>query len=87
VQQGDTLSATIFNLILYSVIKTLNLRGDVSLKVKQIVAYADDVALLAKSLKVLNEIFHKLKNEANLGRIKYQRRQNQIYANKENRNK
>ena len=36
------------------------------LKLKQIVAYADDVALLARSLKALKEIFHKLQNEATL---------------------
>jgi len=59
--QGDLLSTAIFNLI-----KKLSLRGDVSLKLKQIVAYADDVALLARSLKALKEIFHKLKNEATL---------------------
>jgi len=53
-------------LILNSVITKLNLRGDVSLKLKHIVAYADDVAVLARSLKALNEIFHKLKNEATL---------------------
>ena len=59
-RQGDPLSAAIFNIILDSVIKKLNLRGDVSLKLKQIVAYADDVALLARFLKALKEIFHKL---------------------------
>jgi hypothetical protein len=32
----------------------------------QIVAYADDVALLARSLKALKEIFHKLQNKATL---------------------
>jgi hypothetical protein len=60
VHQGYPLSATVFNLILDSVIKKLNLRGDISLKLKQIVAYADDIALLARSLKALKEIFHKL---------------------------
>ena len=59
-------SATIFNLILDSVIKKLILRGDVSLKPKQIVAYADDVALLARSPKALKEISHKVQNEATL---------------------
>jgi len=66
VRQGDALSATIFNLILDSVIKKLNLRGDISLKLKQIVAYADDVAHLARSPKALKEIFHKFQNEATL---------------------
>jgi hypothetical protein len=69
VRQGNPLSATIFNLILNSVIKKLNLRGDVILKLKQIVANADDVALLARSLKALTEIFHKLQEEASLVRL------------------
>jgi len=64
--QGNPLSATIFNLILDSVIKELSLVGDVSLKLKQIFAYADDVALLARSLEAHKEIFHKLQNEATL---------------------
>jgi hypothetical protein len=51
-------------LILDSVIKKINLRGDVSLKLTQTVAYADDVALLARSLKALKEIFHNLQYEA-----------------------
>jgi len=68
VRQGDPLSATIFNVVLESVIKKLSLRGDVSLKLKQYVAYADAVAvaLLARSLKALKEIFHELQNEATL---------------------
>jgi len=66
VRQGDPLYATIFNLMFDSVIKKLSLRGNVSLKLKQIVAYADDFALLARSLKALKEIFHELQNEATL---------------------
>jgi len=53
-------------LILDSVIKKLDLRGDISLKLKQIVAYADDVVLLARSWKACKEIFHRLQNEATL---------------------
>jgi hypothetical protein len=48
------------------VLHYLNLREDISLKLKQIVAYADDVALLARSPKALKEVFHKLQNEATL---------------------
>ena len=65
-RQGDPLPATMFNLILDSVTKKLNLRGDIRLKLKQIVAYADDFALLARSPKALKEIFHKLQNDATL---------------------
>jgi len=42
----------------------VNLRGDVSLILTQIGAYADDVARLARSLKSLKEIFYKLQSEA-----------------------
>jgi hypothetical protein len=66
VRQGNPLSATTFNLIIDLVIKKLNLRGDISLKPMQTAAYADDVALLARSLKALKEILHKLQNEATL---------------------
>ena len=66
VRQGHPLSAASLNLVIDSVIKKLYLRGDVSLKLKQIFAYADDVALLARSLKALKEIFHELRNEATL---------------------
>jgi hypothetical protein len=66
VRQGDPLSANIFNLILDPVIKKLNLRGDISLKLTQIVDYADNAALLARSLKALKEIFHKLQNGSTL---------------------
>jgi len=66
VRQGDPFSAKIFSLILDAVIKELILRVDLSLKLKQIVAYAVDVALVARSLKALKEIFRKLKNETTL---------------------
>jgi len=62
VRQGDPPSPTIFNLILDSVIKKLNLRRGIRLKLKHTVAYADDVAFLARSPKALKEIFHKLQN-------------------------
>jgi hypothetical protein len=57
VRQDDPLSASIFNLILDSVIKKFKIRGDVSFKLRQIVTYADDVALLDRSLKALKKIF------------------------------
>jgi hypothetical protein len=75
VRQGDPLLAAVFNLVLDGVIKKLNLRRDISWKLKQTVAYADDVALLARSPEALIEILRKLQNEANPSRAKYWRRQ------------
>ena len=85
--QGDPLLATIFNLILNSVIKKLTLRGDVSFKLKQIVAYADGVALLARSLKALKELFHKLQNEATLVALSINEDKTKYMQRKENGNK
>jgi hypothetical protein len=67
VRQIDPFSATTFNLILDSVIKKLYLREDSNLKLKQTVAYADEFDLLTRSPPVLEEIFHKLLNEATIG--------------------
>ena len=67
VRQGHPLCVTVLNLTLDSVVKKLSLRGYISFKLKQIAAaYADDVALVARPLKALKEIFHKLQNEATL---------------------
>jgi len=62
---GD-ITYPVSNLILDSVIKKVNLRGDVILKLKQIVVYADDVALLARSLKAVQEYFMNYKVKQHL---------------------
>jgi hypothetical protein len=59
-------SATLFNLVLDSVIRKLELRNDISYKLIQINAYADDIALIARTKKALIEIFNKLSEEAAL---------------------
>jgi hypothetical protein len=61
VRQGDPLSATLFNLVLESVIRKLELRSDISSKVIQINAYADDIALIARTKKALIETFNQIK--------------------------
>jgi hypothetical protein len=66
VRQGDPLPATLFNLVLESVIRKLELRSDISSKLTQINIYADDIALIAKTKKALIEIFNKLSEEAAL---------------------
>jgi hypothetical protein len=46
VRQGDPLFATLFNLVRELVIRKLELRSDISSKLTQINAYADDIALI-----------------------------------------
>jgi hypothetical protein len=66
VRQGDLLSATLFNLVLETVIRKLELRSDISSKLIQINAYADDIALISRTKKALTEIFNKISEEAAL---------------------
>jgi hypothetical protein len=58
VNQGDPLSVLWQYLILNSVIKKLNLKGDISLKLRQIVAYADDVALQNNTVYSSTQFMH-----------------------------
>jgi hypothetical protein len=56
----------LFNLVLESVIRKLELRSGISSKLIQINAYADDIALIARTKKALIEIFNKISEEAAL---------------------
>lgn len=78
VRQGDALSATLFNLALHDVIRKLDINGDILHSTSQICAYADDVCLIARSLRTLKENFKTLKEESekmglqvNEGKTKY----------------
>lgn len=62
VKQGDPLSATLFCLVLDSVLKSLELRGNISSKMKQCVAYADDILLVARSKHALEDLFIQLQD-------------------------
>jgi hypothetical protein len=44
-RHGDPLSALLFNLTLDSVIRNLEIRGNITTKLKQINAYADDIVI------------------------------------------
>jgi sorting nexin-29 len=58
--------AILFNIVLESVIRKLELRSDISSKLTQINAYADDIALIARTKKALIETFNKISEEAAL---------------------
>jgi hypothetical protein len=52
--QGDLLSTASYYLVLDTIIKKTDLRGDVSSKLKQRIAYADSVALIFRTKEALN---------------------------------
>jgi hypothetical protein len=56
----------LFNLVLDLVIRKLELINDISYKLIQINAYADNIALIVRTKKALTEIFNKLSEEAAL---------------------
>ena len=64
VRQGDALSVIWFNLELDCIIKKLAIRGIISTKVVQINAYTDDVVIISRNLKALEEALQELDNTA-----------------------
>jgi hypothetical protein len=64
VRQGDPLSALLFSLVLDTVITNLEVRGNVTTRLKQICAYADDIVLLGRTKQALTGTFLILKKEA-----------------------
>lgn len=64
VRQGDALSATLFNLAIRKIIRETGCEGWIINKEIEIVAYADDVVIIARSLKRMIEAFRKLARAA-----------------------
>jgi hypothetical protein len=64
VRHRNPLSATLFKLVFESVIRKSELRGDISFKLIQLTAYTDDITLIARTTKVLIEIFNNVREEA-----------------------
>jgi len=61
VKQGDPLSATIFSIVIYDILKQLELRGNISTRLKQCSAYADDILITDWTKQTLMDTFEKLK--------------------------
>jgi hypothetical protein len=55
VRQGDPLPATLLNLVLESVKRKLEVRGDISFKLIQLNTYTDDIARIARTKKAVIE--------------------------------
>jgi len=62
VKQGDPLSATLFSIVIDDILKQLELRGNISTRMKQCSAYADDILITAQTKQTLIDTFEKLKN-------------------------
>jgi len=61
VKQGDPLSATLFTLVMDMILKQLDFKGNISTRLKQCCAYADDVLIIARTKQVMIDTFCKLK--------------------------
>lgn len=56
-KQGDALSTLVFNLMLHSVLREVDPGATIATKSVQICAYADDVAIIARNVEELKNIF------------------------------
>lgn len=64
VRQGDALSSLLFTLSMDAVIKKIEDIGTINKNLTQIIAYADDVAIISRSKKELETVILKLIEEA-----------------------
>ena len=60
-KQGNPLSATLFSIFIDDILKQLELRGNISARLKQCSAYADDTLITAITRQILTDTFEKLK--------------------------
>jgi len=63
-KQGDPLSATLFSIAMDSILKKMELRGNISTRLKQYTAYADDILITTRTTQAMIDTFVKLKNES-----------------------
>ena len=64
VKQGDPLSALLFSIVMDVIISKVEASGNISTRLKQISAYADDIIIIERTKQVTMDTFTKLKNEA-----------------------
>jgi len=64
VRQGDPLSTLLFSVRLDSVITNLEIRGNITTRLKQMCAYGDDIVITGRTKQILIDSFCKLKHVA-----------------------
>jgi len=64
VKQGDSLSATLFSVAMDSILKKMELKGNISTRLRQCKAYADDILITARTTQAMIDTYVKLKNES-----------------------
>jgi len=64
IKQGDPLSTILFCTVMESLMKKLEIRGNITTRLKQVCVYADDVVLVTRTKQTLTNTFQKLKQEA-----------------------
>ncbi|CAG9829791.1 unnamed protein product [Diabrotica balteata] len=61
-KQGDALSTTLFNLALEYVLRNIN-KGNLRTRGGQIIAYADDIVIIAKNRKIMKEMLEEIREK------------------------
>jgi hypothetical protein len=64
VKQGNPLLATLFSISMDSILKKMEFRGNISTRLKQCTAYADDIIITTRTAQAMIDTFVKLKNES-----------------------
>jgi len=64
VRQGDSLSSILFDLVLEAILQKINTTGHIGTKSTQILAYADDVAIVGRNKSALKDTPVNIKSEA-----------------------
>jgi sorting nexin-29 len=64
VRQGDALSAILFDLVLEAILQKMNITGYIGIKGTQILAYADDVAMVIRNNNALKYTLDTIESEA-----------------------
>jgi len=65
-KQGDTLSATLFSIVIDDILKQLELRRNISTRLTQCSAYADDILIGTRTEQTMIDTYKKIKNKKNI---------------------